>query len=326
MKPSDVERWVAQIVDEVDRQVRREDDRVELKRRPKETPVENARRIAGHANQVREGRIIWIFGLDEDGTRHPPPEELSDPNRWWQPIEACFDEVAPSPVFVSVDGLLAVGFATERVPFVVKHPGDIATREIPWREGTRVRSASRFDVLRLLVPVSTLPRISVLDGFLNIICKEPTDAAGDLAPAFEWRLQVWLYAETTDGFVVPDHLLSVSATTAGGSPPVELDAHATDSMFGRGADNVGNELAARSHRQLVVSGPTPFAILSRTMTPVDAPTVLPGSPGSLMFRIGIGGGQVVVVTGRLTPAQPMPADYTQGGFELIPTAGWSISP
>lgn len=65
MKTSDVERWTARVLNEIERGIRREDDRVEVKRKPPSEVLKTARRIAGHAKQVRSGQILWLLGLDE---------------------------------------------------------------------------------------------------------------------------------------------------------------------------------------------------------------------------------------------------------------------
>lgn len=320
MKPSDVERWAAEIVGAVERGVRREDDRVELKRQPKESPIENARRIAGHANQVREGHVLWIFGLDEDGTRHPLPPSLADPNEWWQPIAACFDDVAPSPVFASLGGLLAVGFDTERLPFVIRHPNGIVSREVPWREGTRVRSASRFDLLKLLVPVARLPQLTVLWGFVNVIRKDPIPGrTQQLEPIFEWSLRVRLYADTVETFVAPDHRLRVQVTFAGAEDAVVFEASTGD-----GNNSLGEALAVTGGGQLMVSGPSPFMIHGRATSAFDGPPVIPGSTGRLRIDVGLNGGRSTQATGALGAAEAQEAEYSQGGYELVPVAGWRV--
>lgn len=58
VRPSDVERWGTMLIDQVIRGNRVEDDRVELKSQFMNDAHEAARRIAGHANQVREDRIL----------------------------------------------------------------------------------------------------------------------------------------------------------------------------------------------------------------------------------------------------------------------------
>jgi len=64
----------------------------------------------------------------------------------------------------------ALCFDTSRAPFVVKNPafgkteGGPVKWEVPWREGTKTRSASRNDLVLLLSPLSKLPKIEILDA------------------------------------------------------------------------------------------------------------------------------------------------------------------
>lgn len=320
MKTSDAERWAVEVLNGIDRGARREDDRVELKRQPKATALENARRIAGHANQVREGQILWLFGIDEDGTRHPLPSILADPNEWWPPIAACFDDVAPSPVFASVDGLLAVGFDTERVPFVIRHSDQIVSREVPWREGTRVRSANRFDLLRLLVPVASQPQLTLLSGFLNVIRKDPTPGTnGQASPAFEWNLRARLYADTTDSFVAPDHRLGVKAQFGKDAEVLSFTA-----STGNGADVQVGHLAVSAGDQLMVSGPSPFMVYGRAESKIDGPPVVPGAKGQVRITLGLNGDRIVQVLGQLAPAEPREPNHMEGGYDLAPVAAWKV--
>lgn len=175
MKPTDVEQWVAKIVDQVEKGHRVEDDRVECKRVLIPDHAKAARRIAGHANQVRQDRILWVIGVDEDAI--PPvvgraPTE-PDAAAWWTQVEARFDDVAPSPTWVNVSvdnnkSVLGIGFDTSRPPYVMLLNSSIPSREVPWREGTHVRSANRFDLLKLLVPLTDRPQVSVLGGYLQV--------------------------------------------------------------------------------------------------------------------------------------------------------------
>jgi hypothetical protein len=89
-------------------------------------------------------------------------------------MQSQFDGVTPSLTEISVQvddkNLWALAFDTSRAPFVVKNPtfgkdgGGSISREVPWREGTSVRSATRSDLIRLLTPVSHVPDIEILDG------------------------------------------------------------------------------------------------------------------------------------------------------------------
>jgi hypothetical protein len=94
-------------------------------------------------------------------------------SRWYAQIQSRFDERAPSvsDVNVSVEGkvVVALVFVTDRAPYVIKasQPGSV-THEIPWREGTAVRSAKRADMLRLMFALNQGNELRVrYEGYLN---------------------------------------------------------------------------------------------------------------------------------------------------------------
>ena len=89
-------------------------------------------------------------------------------------VQAQFDGIAPAmeDFLVPYDGqtLVALLFETSGAPFVVRNPmfgkpgGGPISRETPWREGTSIRSATRTDLIRLLVPLQRLPSVEVLEA------------------------------------------------------------------------------------------------------------------------------------------------------------------
>src|SRR5260370_40008425 len=126
MKRNKVEGRVCQILDQVNARQRIEDDRVELKSNWIDVK-KAARRIAGHANASQGEPILWIIGVDEEtGVTQIEPKEFSN---WYQQVKAEFDEgVVPNllvHVNVPVEQLTVVAlcFATDRAPYVVKNPG-----------------------------------------------------------------------------------------------------------------------------------------------------------------------------------------------------------
>lgn len=320
MRVSEVERWAVEVIGAIERGDRGEDDRVEIKRQPKATPIENARRIAGHANQARDSDLLWIFGLDEDGTRHALVPDLLDPNKWWAPIEALFDEVAPSPVFAHVDGLLAVGFDVERAPFVIKHPDGQVSREVPWREGTRIRSANRYDLLRLLVPISRVPSVVPLDGFLNVVRVVPDGVHAHGDPSLRWSLEVWLYADTADGFVAPDHLITAEAVLG---PDLDLVKFTT--IHGTAASYDGASTHSRRDQgQVVVTGPSQFRIVGSCETQdVDQAALL--RDGRLNLSMGLAGGGAVRIDVGLATSPAREPGYSMGSHSVDGWAGWSVN-
>jgi len=209
MKAHQIESWALSIIDRVEAGQPNEDSRVELKAEWIQAE-KAARRLAGHANAAGGAPVLWLVGVNEKkgvvGARH---EDLAD---WYPKVQAQFDGLAPQLVDynIPVGGktVVALLFETERAPFVVKNPcfgkkdGGPVEREVPWREGTRVRSARRADLVRLLSPLQALPDFEVLSGTL-VAKREISEGESVLV----WRLILELYVETPseDRVVIPFH-------------------------------------------------------------------------------------------------------------------------
>ncbi len=196
---SQLEEWVLSIIDRVRRQHPIEDARVELKTEWPD-PVKAARRIAGHANASGGEGILWVIGADEkkgavDGAKQ---EELTE---WWPRVRSLFDGMAPTLISLAVPagGATVVGllFETERLPFVVRNPdGGAITFEVPWRDGTGIRSARREDLIRLLVPRLQVPEFELLSGLLT---------ADDATGWWALRLDLYVVPAGSGRIVLPFH-------------------------------------------------------------------------------------------------------------------------
>jgi hypothetical protein len=207
MKALQIEAWALRIVDQVRAGQRIEDTKVELKATWPE-PAKAARRIAGQANAARGEPVLWLIGLDEvRGVVGAPPEELAS---WYPQVQAQFNGLAPRLIDLNVPAndlvLTALLFETDRAPFVVKNPnfgqpgGGPVEYEVPWREGTRVRSARREDLIRLLAPLQSMPAFDILDAVL--IARQWREE-----PMVTWQLNIALFAYLSDDrtVVVPFH-------------------------------------------------------------------------------------------------------------------------
>jgi hypothetical protein len=158
----------ARTLDAVNRVVagrRVEDDLVECKAEWPD-PARAVRRLAAHANAARGDGVVWIVGLDEDAHRVAELDG-TEPSDWWAQAEKRFaDGVAPDLTFLSVPtphgSVYALGFATDRSPYMVTVSGGPAEREIPWRSGARTRSATRGEVLSLLVGAVAPPALELI--------------------------------------------------------------------------------------------------------------------------------------------------------------------
>lgn len=170
-----------------------EDATVELKTRWPVDASKAARRIAGHANAARGVPILWLIGIDEKGRTIVGAyhRELAD---WYPRVVSEFDDLAPElldDLIIPVEGgkdVVALQFETARAPYVVKNRSDgPVEREVPWRQGTRVRSAKRSDLLRMLSPRSELPT------FDTIYAKLRASMGPDDSEGLHWHLDVHLY-------------------------------------------------------------------------------------------------------------------------------------
>lgn len=80
------------------------------------------------------------------------------------------------PLLVEGRSILAMLFDSERAPFVVTNgKGGVPERSVPWREGTRIRSASRGELVRLLSPLTIMTSFEILEAFIAF--KEKQTAA-----------------------------------------------------------------------------------------------------------------------------------------------------
>lgn len=216
MKPHEIENWALRIIERVDRRQPYEDSRVELKAEWLDPPAA-ARRIAGHANAAGGEPILWLIGVDEKrGVQGAALQELAN---WWNQVQAEFDGVTPAmkDINISWNGhtVVALLFETERAPFIVRNPahgkpgGGPVQREIPWREGTATRSATRNDLILLLSPLQRIPRYDLLEGQF-VVFPDSHRQSGERF--YIWRLNLTLYMVPKNDarVVIPDHLCEAS--------------------------------------------------------------------------------------------------------------------
>jgi len=206
----EVEEWARRVIASVLAGQRIEDDRVELK--STWIPAKKAaRRLAGHANAAHGATLLWLIGLDEKARKVVPvdAEELA---RWWPSVQAEF-EAAPSlttRMIETPDGTVhALAFETELVPFLVRSAdrgvvGAVVEREVPWREGNATRSATRADLLRLLMPTLSLPDVEVL--FAAVGAAPATERFGRSESLLRWGVELEVYVVPINSDVVfPTH-------------------------------------------------------------------------------------------------------------------------
>jgi hypothetical protein len=209
MLPSQIENWALQIIERIEKKQPIEDSRVELKSEWIE-PQKGARRLAGHANAARGEPILWLIGVHEDnGVIGVEKEELPV---WINKVKSCFDGIAPSPQDIAVPyngkTVIALLFETDRAPFVIKVPEHgkakgVPSHEVPWREGTEVRTAQRTDLIKILVPKLKDPEIEILNGSLKLF-----EHQQDITWIF--HLEVYITPSIGSSFVIPFHRCSIS--------------------------------------------------------------------------------------------------------------------
>jgi hypothetical protein len=158
------EAWVHSVLDALVSGRPVEDSLVELKSIWPTDFASAARRVAGHANSAGGEPIMWIVGADEKARKILGASSI-DTATWYAQLKAQFaDEWAPALQIFNIprDGTVvtAVIFDTDGVPFVVKAPQ--GRTEIPWRDGTGVRSARRSEMFALLAEQAHLPDFQIL--------------------------------------------------------------------------------------------------------------------------------------------------------------------
>lgn len=216
MRPYEIENWALQIISRVESQQPHEDARVELKSRWPEDLARAARQIAGHANAARGDEILWLVGVDQkNGIVGATHEEMAD---WYAKVKTYFDGLAPdvTDINVPVKGgtIAALLFETTRAPYVVKNPsygsvkGESIQWEVPWRGTTSIRSATRAELISLLVPRQKIPDCEVMGGRLMV---NPLNNKKD-AEQYSWvlHLELYLYPKENEILVIPNHRCEVT--------------------------------------------------------------------------------------------------------------------
>jgi hypothetical protein len=155
VRPPELERRVVEAIAACrSRGVPAEDDYVECKRQRPEP--KGARQLGGLCNRAAGADVVLIVGFDDTaGTFHDVVD--TDPADWWAQMASQFDDETPPDMtrmlrvtVGDVEHVVAFAFDTTRVPFVVKNSSGVNAieREVPYRDGTRTRSAYRRDMMR----------------------------------------------------------------------------------------------------------------------------------------------------------------------------------
>jgi len=268
MRPHEIESWALAIIDRVVQRQPVEDSRVELKAEWPREPARAARRLAGHANAARQAPILWLIGVDE-GASSVPGADYANLAFWWPQVAHWFDGIAPIIVDVNVpyEGrtVAALCFETDRAPYVVNVSEQGPTnREVPWREATRVRSAKREELLRLLVPALREPEIEILKAEYE--AQSPWGAG-------RFDCELYVIPRTTERLCIPMHRCSGELVTGSSRFPL-MDLSPTESPQGA--------MIQVSPHQAVLTGPGRLRLIADV-----APTAELKEPLRVILNIGI---------------------------------------
>ena len=227
MSPIKLEERVLRILDSVKAGRFIEDSLVEIKAEWPET-AKAARQIGGHANAARGSSILWIIGVDEKGG--VIGVDFSELSSWHSKVEAQFDGLAP-PMVLSInvpDGdviVAALVFETDRAPYVIKNSdfnkpgGGRVEYEVPWREGTRTRSARRRDLIKMLAPLQEQPVIEVRDCRLTLGSRK---SATTVARFLSLAATFYIIPRSEQPVVFPYHRISAEALVVGSNKSLAI--------------------------------------------------------------------------------------------------------
>jgi hypothetical protein len=326
VRPQQIEAWAYSVIEQTLAGHRPEDSRVELKTKWPE-PARMARWLAGHANAAQGAALLWLIGVDEKTPAVPgtSPPEMSD---WWAQVEAQFDErhapTMAANLTIGYEGrvVAVLLFETDRAPYVVVNPdGGAVSRDVPFRRGNSTRSATRADLLRLLVPLQELPTLEGREGFL--ILRSTKDEKERTRWLWVLRLHIYTVPHGGAAIVLPHHQVSAAVrlgdTSAG---PVEFESVSIGPVVafipsGRPHEESTSLTISKSMHETFIHGPGMLA-LSASARRADRPkNVVLGEGVTVTFRARPAGSHV---TGWLetTMAPAKPEQDTLARWEAKP--------
>jgi hypothetical protein len=229
MRKLEIESWALTVIEKAESGQPVEDVFVELK---SNWPIEAnkaARRIAGHANAARGEPILWLIGVDQGtGMIGVRDEELAN---WWPKIQAEFEGVTPELREVNISwkgkSVVALLFETDRAPFIVKNPAYGQTgagpvqREVPWRDGTGVRTATMNDLILMLSPLQRVPGYDLLNCHLEA-SEIQLDSRDPIHQRWKLNLSIYMYPKTNLPTVIPAHRCEASFEIPGSVEQTEF--------------------------------------------------------------------------------------------------------
>lgn len=160
-------------------------------------PVKKARQLAGAANALRGGPLIYVIGVhDKTGAVTLPTK--TEPQEWYAGIRKSFDQVAPELLRSQVvyfgeesAAVVALIFDTSQFPYVINLPAE-NRREVPMRVASGTESAHRNQLVRMFEPSLRAPAMSFAEGSVRVDWKdEPKTVVGEQQEVGRlWSLKV----------------------------------------------------------------------------------------------------------------------------------------
>jgi len=151
--------------------------------------------------------------------------------------------------------VVALLFETTRAPYVVKNPdGGTVQLEVPWRDGTSVRSARRSDLIRMLVPLQQVPEVEIRQGRLSTYVQQQPNTKSVLS----WTLWLELYLVPLSQarIVLPFHRCRGAVSVSGFLPETNVEVTLAPGAEHRlGSDPIPSLTIGGGNTELLVEGP-----------------------------------------------------------------------
>ncbi|MGY2060148.1 hypothetical protein ACW9HQ_35225 [Nocardia gipuzkoensis] len=174
MKKLQIEMRVNELVEHVVAGGNIEDEFVEAK--AVWPTLDKAGQLAGMANAAHGQPVMLIIGLDEKAKQIVALDD-TDPADWWPQMRKQFAfDVTPDLEVLTVATdhgvVVCLHFETDRAPYMVKIQKDWATAALPWRSGTRTRSATRSELLSILRTKASVPALELVKPVVTLESKQ----------------------------------------------------------------------------------------------------------------------------------------------------------
>jgi len=316
MRRIEIESLALSVIDRALKGQPAEDLRAELKTTFIEAK-KAARRIAAHANAAGGEPVLWLIGVDE-ATPAVPGVNAENFADWWSSVKSCFDGAYPhvDHLAFEYDGqsVVALLFETDLAPFVVKvqDGGGPVSREVPWREGTSVDSATRLQLIRLLVPVVRSPKLEIVKAHLDCLVNRRIDGNQPFNFRLSFRAECFLVQRQEQNSTLTAHRTAISLEAETYKPEQVGDvAYATVPL------SRGEMLSV-----LTLQGPSKFIVTADIFKTVSETPSIPGDAVFIRMRFAIPDcDRDVVADCRLSASTP-PGHHPEPG---MPQKWWDYS-